>query len=307
MPRPRQKRPPSSPRDGTALVPVGTTATVARALGAKTPNAKVGEAMLVLTPLEEKFAQLFTSYNNATRAFVEAAGFEGKRASARQLAWEMSNRPHVRARVREYESAAAAATVIDYAAILDHDRAVVEGYKYADQITQYIHQCCRYCHGVGNKYQWVDFEEYLGSLAKVDELNNQRAELGQRLLPMPSDVGQYGYDPGAEPNLFCPRCEGRGNAVAIIADTTMLQGPARAIVKGIKVTANGTEVLLHDVDKAKERLLRAGGILKESDPAGAAARGAAFGAVAATAAIAAAERAKTMSLEEVQRLYLDLA
>lgn len=300
MPRPRKTRP-TPEANGTSLITVGTTATVT------TREPTLQELSVVLTSTEETFARLFTLYNNATRAYVEATAYDGPRHLARTMAWEMSNKPHVRARVREYESAAAAATVIDYAAILDHDRAIVEGYKYADQITQHTHQCCRYCHGVGHRYQWVDFEEYLDALRHIDETNSQRIELGQRPLPMPSDAGQYGYSPSADPNLFCPRCEGRGHAVTTIADTTKLEGPARAIVKGMKVTSNGIEVLLHDVDKAKERLLRAGGILKESDPAGAAARGAAFGAVAATAAIAAADRAKTMTLDEAQRLYLDLA
>lgn len=298
----------SRPRKKTALVPqananplisVGTTATVGSA-----PSLQ--ELAVVLTPIEETFARLFTLYNNATRAYVEAAQYNGPRHLARTMAWEMTNKPHVRARVREYESAAAAACVIDYAAILDHDRAVVEGYRHADQITQHIHQCCRYCHGVDHKYQWIDFEEYLDALRRVDDENAKRAEYKQRELPLPSEVGGYGYSPQAEPNLFCPRCEGRGTAVAVIADTTRLEGPARVIVKGIKVTSNGTEVLLHDVDKAKERLLRAGGYLKDG-VGESAARGAAIGAVMGAAAVQAAEKVKTMSLDEAQRLYLELA
>jgi phage terminase small subunit len=265
------------------------------------------ELSVIPTPLEEAFARYYVLYNNATKAYVEASQYTGPRHVARVLAWEMSNKPHVRARVREYESAAAAATVIDYAAILEHDRQIVEGYKYADQITQRIYHCCRYCHGVEHRFQWVDFEEYLHALQRLDDENAKRRECKQRELPQPSEVGGYGYDPQADPNLFCPRCEGRGIPIDIIADTTQLVGPARAIVKGIKVTSTGTEVLLHDIDKAKERLLRAGGILKENDPAGAAARGAAFGAVAGAAAVAAAERAKSMTLEEAQRLYLELA
>lgn len=298
MPRPRKTRPPSPDATSNPLVPVGTTATLA-----SPPSLQ--ELDVVLTPLEEAFARLFVLYNNATKAYIEATAFVGKRATARVLAWELSNKPHVRARVRAYESAAAAATVIDYAAILEHDRAIVEGYKYADQITQRIYQCCRYCHGEGGKYQWVDFEEYLHALGRVDDENAKRREFKQRELPMPSEVGGYGFDPNNDPNLFCPRCEGRGIPVDIIADTTKLDGAARAIVKGIKVTSTGTEVLLHDIDKAKERLLRAGGFLK--DDASSVARGAAAGAAAGTvAALAAAERAKTMTLDEAQRLYLEL-
>jgi phage terminase small subunit len=259
-----------------------------------------------LTPIEENFARLFVLYNNATRAYIEASNSTAKRSVARVMAWEMGHRPHVRKRVQEYYSLAAAATVIDYAAILENDRQIVEGFKHADEITQHIHECCRYCHGTEHRYQWRDFEEYVDALKRVDLENDKRRELGQRELSQPSDSGGYGFDPQAEPNLFCPRCEGRGIAVNVIADTTKLQGPARAIVKGIKVTANGTEVVFHDVDKAKERLLRAGGILK--DDAASVARGAAAGAAAgATAAIAAAKAADSMTLDEAQRLYQQLA
>lgn len=298
MPRPRKDRPPSPEAGGASLVPVGTTASVA-----SPPSLQ--PAPVLLTPLEEAFARLFVLYNNATRAYVEAAQYEGKRNVARVLAWEMANKPHVRARVREYESAAAAAVVIDYAAILEHDRQIVEGFRHADEITQHRHVCCRYCHGDQHRYQWVDFEEYLHALQMIDDQNAKRREIGKPELPQPSDAGGYGYDPQAEPNLFCPRCEGRGTQVMTIADTTTLQGPARALVKGVRMTTSGVEVVFHDVDKAKERLLRAGGILK--DDAASAAKGAALGAAAgAAAAIAAAERAKEMTLEEAQRMYLEL-
>lgn len=300
MSRPRKPKPVVRLEGDTPLIPVGTTASTF------TTPPTLQELSVPLTPIEETFCRLFVLYNNATRAYVEATQFEGPRHIARTHAWGMTNKPNVRMRVRQYESTAAAATVIDYAAILEHDRAIVEGYKHADQVTQYIHQCCRYCYGKDHRYQWIDFEEYLGALGKTEELNVRRAEFNQRLLPMPSDVGGYGFSAQAEPNLFCPRCEGRGNQVAVIADTTKLEGPARAIVKGIKVTSTGTEVLFHDIDKAKERLLRAGGIL--GDDAASVARGAAAGAAAgASAAITAAKRAETMTLDEVQRLYQELA
>lgn len=264
------------------------------------------ELQVALTPLEEQFARLFVLYNNATKAYMETNNFTGNRASARVYAWELSNRPHVLHRVREYESAAAAAVVIDYAAILDHDRQVVEGHRYADQISQHIWQCCRYCYGTNHKYQWIDGDEYMTMLQAAEVKNEERRarKLGENDLP--SDDGGYGFLPSHEPNILCPKCEGRGQAVTIIADTTKLSGPARVIVKGVKITANGTEVILHDVDKAKERLLRAAGMFK--DDAASVARGAAAGAVAgATAAIAAAKAAQEMTLEQAQRLYLEIA
>ena len=273
----------------------------------ETHVATLRELDVVLTPIEEKFARLYVLYNNATQAFMEAVDYKGaSRNSARVMAWELANRPHVLKRVREYESAAAAAIVIDYAAILDHDRQIVEGHKHADEITQHIWECCRYCHGVNNKYQWIDHAEFFDAVLRAVEENERRLGARKRELPMPSDEGGFGFSKGAEPNITCPHCEGRGSHVTVIADTTKLRGPARAIVKGVKTTNTGTEVIFHDIDKAKDRLLRAGGIFQ--DDAASVARGAAAGAAAgATAAIAAAKAASEMTSEEAQRLYLELA
>lgn len=290
---------------GRDLVPVGTgetSATLAR-------PATLQELDVVLTPLEEAFARHYVLTNNATKAYLLAhpTVVHASRNSAMVHAWELSNRPHVLKRVREFESAAAAATVIDYAAILEHDRQIVEGHKHADEITQHIWQCCRYCHGVGFKFQWIDFEEYGLALKDVDSTNEGRIARKLRPLELPTDDGGYGFLPGNEPNIMCPKCEGRGHAITIIADTTKLQGPARAVVMGVKTTANGTEVLMHSLDKAKERLLRAAGMF--GDDAAKVARGAAAGAAAGTAAaMAAAKLAQTeMTVEQAQRLYLELA
>lgn len=303
MPKRREKRTPVPPSDGRALVPVGISGVgISEPAGLPT----LQELDKILTPKEEAFARLFTIYSNATRAYVEAMQHTGSRGAARVSAWEMARRPHVLRRIRDYESAAAAATVIDYAAILEHDRAIVEGYKHADQVTQHIWQACRHCYGVDHKYHWIDFAEYLAALAVAEDVNEIRREKKQSVRVLPTDEGGYGFTPSNDPVVSCPRCEGRGNAITVIADTTQLSGPARAIVKGVKVTANGIEVMLHDIDKAKERLLRAGGIF--GDDAQSVARGAAAGAAAgATAAIAAAKATESMTAEQAQRLYLELA
>lgn len=286
----------------TDVVTVGTDTNLAA-------PATLQELDVELTSLEEAFARQYVLCNNATKAYLSASPFQhASRGAARVAAWELANRPHVLKRIREFESAAAAAIVIDYAAILEHDRQIVEGHKHADEITQHIWQCCRYCNGVEFKFQWIDYTEYLTALSDAEAVNDEREarKLGRRELP--TDEGGYGFLPGNEPNVLCPKCEGRGQAVTIIADTTKLEGPARAIVKGLKITANGTEVLLHDIDKAKERLLRAAGMFK--DDAASVARGAAAGAAAgASAAIAAAKLAQdeAMTTEQAQRLYLELA
>lgn len=261
---------------------------------------------------EDAFAREFVLRRNATAAYI--ASHPGcldrmQRHVARQRAWEMTRRPHVVARVREYESAAAAACTIDVQALLEADLRIVQAANYADQLTQHLWQCCRYCHGKDHKYQWVDLVEYLEALSKVEEQNEERRARKVRELALPSDEGGFDFDPRNEPNIACPKCEGRGNPVTILCDTTKLEGPAAALFRGVRTTANGTELLMHDVDKAKERLLRAAGAF--GDDAASVARGAAAGAAAGSAAGAMAaqkiaERAQEMTAEEVRRAYLSL-
>lgn len=261
---------------------------------------------------EDVFAREFVTRGNATAAYI--ASHPGclercKRHVVRQMAWEMSNRPRVLARVREYETAAATATVINVQAILEHDLAIVQGAKHADELMQHVRVCCRYCHGADHKYQWVDLLEYLEALSKVEAENEERRARKVRELSQPSDEGGFGYEPQAEPSITCPKCEGYGTERTLFADTTKLEGPARALLKGVKVTEKGIEYQLHDVDKAKERLLRCAGAF--GDDAASVARAAAGGAAAGSAAGAAAasriaERIKDMTQDEARRAYLSL-
>lgn len=303
------------PKKGKLSVDAGrerANGTLVAAVGEVLPRVpapcNVPELYIPLTAAEEAFARLFVVYNNATKAYIEAYAWDGKRYVARQNGWNLTHKPNVMQRIREYESAAAQRVVIDYAAILEHDNQIVQAQQHMDQVTQYIWQCCRHCHGEAHAYQWIDYGEFLKALQANQEENETRVESGQRIKEMPSEEGGYGFDPQDEPNILCPKCEGRGRQVAIIADTTKLTGPARAAVIGIKQGAQGQiEVLLHDVDAAKNRLLRAGGYLQSDSQAIArgAAQGAAAGAIMATQA--AAERAEKLTTDEAQRLYLELA
>jgi len=91
------------------------------------------------------------------------------------------------------------------------------------------------------------------------------------------------------------------------ADTTKLTGGARRLVKGVKQGANGQlEILMHDVDKAAERLYKAAGAF--GDDAASVARGAAQGAaIGAATAQAIAAKVDNMSVEDARKAYLALA
>lgn len=255
-----------------------------------------------LTAKQRAFSERYVVCRNMTQAYRETHDVVGRSSHHHVSAWEVMQVPQVWRYVKELEREAAQMAKVDVAAILATDLAIVEAAAHADALSSYVVECCRFCHGKNHLKQWRDDHEYDLALCAVLDFNAKAPE--GKALDLPSDEGGYGFDPRQEPVITCPSCEGRGLERAIIADTSKI-GPASPLFKGIKVTKNGIEVLLHDVDKAKERLLRAAGAF--GDDAASVARGAAAGAAVGHAAAAAvAAKAKDMSADELRKAYLTL-
>lgn len=252
---------------------------------------------------QARYAELYVVYNNKCRAYREVYG-DGRADAPHDYsaATYIHNTPSVRAYVRELERAAAQAVDIDVQGILAHDMAVIEGHKLIQDMQRRVWRCCRHCYGVNHKYQWIDEDEYCNALASAMDAAALRKDESPTL---PTDVGGFGYDSHLSPITSCKACSGDGVQVTIFVDTRLLEGPAAAAFKGVKETKNGIEILTHDIDKAKERLLRAAGVF--GDDAASVAKGAAAGAaVGAAAAQALAQRTASMTPEEKRKAYLSL-
>ncbi|EIM6319420.1 terminase small subunit [Salmonella enterica] len=102
---------------------------------------------------------------------------------------------------------------------------------------------CRYCWGKKHQYQWRDMDEYHAA--------RERALDGE----MP-EYGGIGFFDSAIPNPECPRCGGEGIPDIYFADTTMIDGPARWLVAGVRQTMNGIEVKITSQEAARRDLLR---------------------------------------------------
>lgn len=216
-----------------------------------------GSTAIALRPKVERFAQLYAAHGNASKAYREAfeVGAGTRPGTVWQRAYELVHEPQVAERVRQLLAQAAEGTTVSARARMVHLQSIVE----ADpgELVRIASECCRYCHGVGHAYQWVDFAEYLAALSAATTKNEQRAARRHRARPLPSDDGGYGFDPNREPAEDCPQCHGRGTQRIIITDTHRLSPSARALLKGIRQKANGEiEVLLHDKLAAADMLNR---------------------------------------------------
>jgi hypothetical protein len=269
---------------------------------------------------DQAFAEHWASCGNKAKSYRLAMGYNVKPSVPTRghlpsrehyhQAIEYGNRPHVVAYFDALKSLAAERCLLDVERILKHDFAIVTAWEQgaANSLTSYVWMNCRYCWGAAGEYQWIDEKEFTDAVARwfVDIAS---VPPGKPTPARPSDEGGYGFHDWNEPNADCRRCKGLGEQRGIVADTTKLEGAAAVLYRGIKQTANGIEVLTHDVDKAKERLLKAARVYGDSasEVAKGAAAGAAAGAASAQAITRTAVVAEQMTDEQAARAYLELA
>jgi len=125
-----------------------------------------------------------------------------------------------------------------------------------NDIMQYRLECCRHCYGKDHHYQWRNEDEFFK--AEQEALaHRDAAELMQskrksktseplRDVDIPHDLGGYGFDPSLSPHAKCPNCDGKGKPSVFINDTRHLKGPAKVLYAGVKQTAQGIEIKVHD-------------------------------------------------------------
>lgn len=131
-------------------------------------------------------------------------------------------------------------------------------------------QSCRYCYGLGHKYQWRDQEEWGEAVeAAVKSHEAKLAALAGTTAPMPvlmlpSADGGFGYDPRHVPHDECPRCYGLGIDKVVLTDTALLPAREAKLIKTIKQGRNGEiEIQFRDQDKAVELIARNLGMLND--------------------------------------------
>jgi phage terminase small subunit len=174
-----------------------------------------------------------------------------------------------------------------------------------NDLVQHRRVCCRYCHGVGHQYQWTEKEYAHTAALFLSQPEDKKKKRGaptaeEKLIPkkMPEKLGGFGFLHNREPHPNCPDCAGEGHGCVYYQDSRTLQGKAKALYAGVKLTAGGSiEILLRDQDAALENIAKFLGMFKlnlQGDaekpliPAGA------------------AEKFKGITAEEASRVYQDL-
>lgn len=212
-----------------------------------------GEAAAECTPRQETFARHLVECGNASAAYRAAYDVQSwhSRAWIAQNAWRTRSLPQVASRIEHLQTELALRSVTTREGIIRW--LATQVMTDANELVSLIRYACRNCHGEGFEHQWINEDEYTEAYIATLDANNAMPD-GKRKLKMPNDKGGFGWSKNLEPNPICPHCLGNGNAESIIKDTTKLTGGALALYAGVKETAAGTVLVMHDKTKLVDQL-----------------------------------------------------
>jgi phage terminase small subunit len=209
-----------------------------------------------LTLKQETFARRYAWHGNATQAYREAFRAGAMRPNiVSTKAYQELHKPHVAERIRQFMAEAAEGTTISARARMVRLQEILE----ADpgEIVRVIAECCRWCHGTGHAYQWIDTAEYAQALKFAHAANQAYKRAGRAERPLPTDEGGHGFNSSREPHEGCPRCRGEGTKRVVVTPTEQLSPAARKLLKGIRQKSTGEiEVRMHDQLEACDQLNR---------------------------------------------------
>jgi hypothetical protein len=209
-----------------------------------------------LTQKQEDFARYYVESRNASTAYRLAynVGRDTLPTTVWQEASRLRHHPQISARIEELQSMAEAHTIIKARGVFQELADIASADP--NDLHQLSTYNCRYCHGDGNRYQWVDESELADAVEKVQA----DIDAGVKRAKMPDVRGGFGFAVRRPPNPDCVHCFGRGEVVVRITDTDKLSPKARKALKGIRMTAHGVEVTMHDKMNALEKMAQALGM-----------------------------------------------
>lgn len=228
--------------------------------------------MVNMTPKQIKFTQTYfangQSASAAYRACYDAANMTDN--SVGNAASELLKNPKIQEYLAELTEQAASQAKLSVSWLLQRYMEIATAD--VNELVKSRQVCCRHCHGVDHKYQWIDAEEWARAVADVIE-TNRKIEIANKKRPqdeksplkdVPDYAGGFGFWGTAYPSDTCPKCFGKGETDVMLQDTTKLSKAGKMLYAGIKMTSNGPEMKLRDQDGALDWLAKYLGMDKKT-------------------------------------------
>lgn len=187
----------------------------------------------------ELFAQELAQGRKQLEAY-RLAGYRGGEAQASRLA----SNGKVSARVGELKAAAAAKVELSIAGVLSELWKI--GTADPSELIEYRVGCCRYCWGKAHRYQATPAEHERRLAQWQRDAVAAEGTSAEGVFAEFDELGGVGFNATRPPHPDCPECFGQGEGRPVFKDTRQLSPAARALYAGVKVTAGGQHVVLHD-------------------------------------------------------------
>jgi len=186
-----------------------------------------------LTYLEQRVLDEYLKDFDKTAAGLRAGI---KPENAMRQAWAILNKPHVVDALRDAleERYRKADVKIDDLIRYWYSMATAD----AREFNPLRWRCCRYCWGVGHRYQFTP-NEYRRRKEKEPELGEEGGlDFNQMRDPMRGpEWAELGFEPNSDHS--CPECNGKGVPRIEPIDLSKLSYGAQLIFDGVKVTKDG--------------------------------------------------------------------
>lgn len=235
--KPAGKSPAGTPgKQGTTAIknPIVLTETQLEALALA--------ALHGLSPKMAKFVDLYLASYNPTQSYRDA----GYSAKTENVAASGASRLLRKVKTHPYYAARQAEMFKRTADVQNHTIGVIHAAANADprEISELRRACCRYCYGVGNRYQHTPREMEHRMDEYAAELLAAAAE--NKVLPPFDELGGLGYDKRLQPNPECPECAGEGFQYTYFHDSRTYSPAALALYGAVEETKDGIKVRIGD-------------------------------------------------------------
>lgn len=213
--------------------------------------------MAALDPRHQRFVQEYLVDLNGTQAAIRA-GYSARTANeqAAQLLAKLS----IQAAIEESQKKLQVKLEINAERVVQKLATIAM----ADprELVQNKVSCCRFCYGVGHKYQRSDHE------MEADREDWERQGKDPQHF---NEKGGAGFSLALPPVETCPHCAGDGESRVVLKDTRDLSPAARLLYCGAKQTKFGVEIQMHNQLDVLDKLCRHLGIYatdnyQKSDP-----------------------------------------
>lgn len=220
--------------------------------------------MNILAPIPPDWHKVLDYYLTTPRCTKRAAyeSVYGASARAPQKASAIFQDPRTVAEMARRREPVLAKNALKAEEILEHLHSVVT----ADvrDLTEVRRCACRYCHGIGFRYQRrpSEYENALAGYFKSEAGKNDPLGLGF------DPLGGVGYSRKRPPHPDCPECDGEGEMLTFAKDMRNLTKAQAELIVGVKETDKGFEIKTRDKTKVIQLAMQSMGMMRDEKPDG---------------------------------------